>query len=177
MNIFKRIRTVLSSLFSICMYIYLMLYPDVGIHYVINLLALGLLFYGIQQLRYYRTMARFKVGGNITLYIGIICIELSVVTFRINDVHTFMIMLYLLLYYIFIGAIHIYSALEARKISAPFWRTRLFNGIVHLIISVLCLLNFYSSRMMMYILCCGLIYSAIMRLVTACKHTAIIYIP
>lgn len=175
MNIFKRILVVASSLVAIGFYVFMLFQPERGCYYALDLLATTLLCYGIQQIWYYFTMSRFKVGGNSSLYIGIACLDMAVLSYSLSGIPSQLVMLYLLLYYIVYGILHIYSAIEARKLDAPSWRIRLLNGSVGLLISVLCLLNFSSKRMMVYILCFGLIYSAVMQIITVCRHTSMIY--
>ena len=56
------------------------------------------------------------------------------------------------------------------------WRLRLLHGVVDLLQALLCLIFIGSVQLAVYIYVAGLIYSAIFRIITAFRRTAIVYI-
>lgn len=105
--------------------LYLLLEPTDGFYLVVLLLDISLLLYGFKMLVYFLTMARYMTGGIMTLYKSIIAIDLGLFVLNLEDAPKKLVMIYLICMMIFSGIIIILSAMEARKIDAP-WKIDLF---------------------------------------------------
>ncbi|MBQ3418112.1 MAG: DUF308 domain-containing protein [Ruminococcus sp.] len=172
----QRIKNIVIGVLIILGCVILIAFPQEGIVITAAILSLSLFIYGITRLIYYFTMARHMVGGRIMLYLGIIILDLGMFTMMLTDIPRIYIVLYLLVIYAFAGAIDVLRSLEAKKYQTALWKLSLISGIINLAVAILCVVFIESPRMIVYFYCAGLIYSAIIRIVTALRKTAIVYI-
>lgn len=177
MNKLTRFRHLIAGLFIMTISILMLIFPDFG--HVIALLILGLyqLIKGFQQLIYFFSMGIHMVGGKFILYRALITIDLGVFTLSIHGIGQRYIMMYFIFYFIFIGIISIFRALEARKLESGAFRVKLVSGGIKIAVAIVCLFNNNSEDVMLSILCFGLFYIAITYIYTAFRKSAIIYIP
>ena len=172
----QRIKNVLIGILIILGAVILIAFPEEGIIITASILSLSLFVYGIKTLIYYITMTRHMVGGRIMLYLAVVVLDLGMFTMMLTNIPKMYIALYLVVVYAFSGAIDIMRALEARKYQAPSWRFSLISGIINVVIAILCIVFIGSTNMIVYLYSAGLIYSAIVRIITAFRKTAIVYI-
>ena len=172
----QRIKNILFGVVILLVAVILIAFPEEGLVITASIMSISLFIYGIKTLIYYFSMARHMVGGRIMLYLSIIVLDLGMFAMMMTNIPKIYIVLYLLVIYAFAGAIGILRALEAKKYQAPSWRFSLISGIINLVIAILCVVFIGSTKMIVYFYCVGLIYSAIVRIVTAFRKTAIVYI-
>ena len=172
----QRIKNVLIGILIILGAVILIAFPEEGIIITASILSLSLFVYGIKTLIYYITMTRHMVGGRIMLYLAVVVLDLGMFTMMLTNIPKMYIALYLVVVYAFSGAIDILRALEARQYHPPSWRFSLISGIINVVIAILCIVFIGSTNMIVYLYSAGLIYSAIARIVTAFRKTAIVYI-
>ena len=172
----QRIKNVLIGILIILGAVILIAFPEEGIIITASILSLSLFVYGIKTLIYYITMTRHMVGGRIMLYLAVVVLDLGMFTMMLTNIPKMYIALYLVVVYAFSGAIDIMRALEAKKYQAPSWRLSLTSGIISVVIAILCIVFIGSTNMIVYLYSAGLIYSAIARIITAFRKTAIVYI-
>ncbi len=172
----QRIKNVLIGILTILGAVILIAFPEEGIIITASILSLSLFVYGIKTLIYYITMTRHMVGGRIMLYLAVVVLDLGMFTMMLTNIPKMYIALYLVVVYAFSGAIDIMCALEAKKYQAPSWRLSLTSGIISVVIAILCIVFIGSTNMIVYLYSAGLIYSAIVRIITAFRKTAIVYI-
>ena len=172
----QRIKNVLIGILIILGAVILIAFPEEGIIITASILSLSLFVYGIKTLIYYITMTRHMVGGRIMLYLAVVVLDLGMFTLMLTNIPKMYIALYLVVVYAFSGAIDILRALEAKKYQAPSWRFSLISGIINVVIAILCIVFIGSTNMIVYLYSAGLIYSAIARIITAFRKTAIVYI-
>ncbi|MCR5748057.1 MAG: hypothetical protein K6G03_10150 [Lachnospiraceae bacterium] len=144
---------------------------------VTGLLGFLFLWYGFRYFFYYITMARHMVGGKMSLFIGVIFLDLAILTFSMLNVPPVYVMLYLIGAYAFTGAVDILRGLEAKRMESPRWRTSVIHGAFNIAIAIVCLLFIRSSDILVYIFSMGMIISAIRRFFMAFSRTEIVYIP
>lgn len=176
MNRAKRILNVLGSLCIIGISMIMLAVPDMGYALATVILGVVLMLNGLKNLIYYITMGIHMVGGRIILYRALITLDLGLFTFTIQGSGQRYIMFYFIIYYIFDGIVSIFRAQEARKYEASSWKLNFLSGIYDIALSIICLINNNSERVMLEILCLGLVISAITRIVMAFRKSAIIYI-
>ena len=172
----QRIKNVLIGILIILGAVILIAYPEDGFIITAAILSLSLFIYGIKTLIYYITIARHMVGGRIMLYLAVVVLDLGMFTMMLTNIPKIYIVLYLVAVYAFYGVIDILRALEAKKYQASSWRFSLISGIINVVVAILCIVFIGSTKMIVYLYCAGLIYSAIVRIVTAFRKTAIVYI-
>ena len=173
----QRIKSILAGILILLGSAVLIAFPEDGLLFTAAILSISLLLYGIRMLIYYFTMARHMVGGRIMLYLGIIVLDFAMFTAMMSDVPRLYIILYLVAAYAFSGAIDILRSLEAKRYQASSWRFSLISGIIHIVFALSCIVFIGSTSVIVYVYAAGLIYSAIARIVTALRKTAIVYIP
>ena len=172
----QRIKNILIGIAIILGALILIAFPEEGIIITASILSLSLFIYGIKTLIYYVTMARHMVGGRIMLYLAVVVLDLGMFTMMLTNIPKIYIVLYLVVVYAFAGVVSILRALEAQRYQAPMWKLSLISGIINVVIAILCIIFMRSTNMIVYLYCAGLIYSAIVRIVTAFRETAIVYI-
>ncbi len=178
MTLWQRIKTIVGSLLTIFVAVGLCyLDPSDACRLIAALLGVALILSGIRHLFYYFTMARYMIGGKAILYKGILLLDFGLFTGTLNDIPTVYIILYLLACHAFTGAIDVLRALEAKKLQAPSWKYSMAFGGINLLIVVGCLVFFRSTSAVVYIYSSGLIYSALVRIMSAVRRSAIAYIP
>lgn len=180
MTLTQRIGKVLRAL-ALCLTAWAMVkLGEYGFFLVSALLSFGLIVFGARKLVYYFTMARHMVDGRSILYLGVIAFDFGIFTLSIADQHGVFIVLYLLGAYAFSGLIDILRAREARQFDAPSWKLSLAEGIVNIGVAVLAVVFGFvlgNMRSLTLIYAAGLIYSALLNLLSAFRKTAIVYIP
>ena len=179
MTLTQRIGKLLNALFSIlCAWIMLRMGED-GALLVAAILCFSLIIFALRNIVFYFTMARHMVNGRGILYIGMIVLDLGIFTLSILQYRKFFIVLYLLATYAFSGALVILRALEARKFGTPSWRLKMAEGIANILFALAAVVfGFFRSNMQVVtaIYAAGMFYSALLKLISAFRKTAVIYI-
>lgn len=176
MSSVKRISKVVVSLLMLAAAVMLLIWPKDGYYVVVAIIDITFLLYGIRMLIYYFTMARYMVGGIMTLYKSIIVIDFGLFIFNLEDTPYKMVMLYLVGVMAFNGVVSILGGLDAKRLMAPSWRRRLVYGVTKLVLAACCLFLWDSPEMVTYIYCISLFQSAVYNIETAFKKSAIIHI-
>ena len=152
------------------------LLPEYGYPLIMTVLSVGLIINGFGSLFYFFTMARFMVGGKRSLYIGIIVLDLGLFTVSIADIPRFYIMLYLIGIHAFSGFVEIMAARNAKKLGDDHWKLKFSQGLVNVIIAIICLTFIRTKNTAVYIYCAGMAYSGITKMLAAFRKTAMVYI-
>ena len=179
MTSFQRIKKFLSGLGMFLGSIVLILWPDDGYYIIAFFLSLSLLSLGINKLVYYFTMARFMVGGKSILYTALVLTDLGIFTMTATTIPKIYLICHLLISHGFSGLVDMLKAVEDKRVQASSWRMSFLYGLGNLVCAVAsfsCVLS-DSTYLVTYIYCAGLAYSAIMQMASACRKTAIVYIP
>ncbi len=145
-------------------------------HIIMLLLALSLTISGIRMLVYYFTMARHMVGGDQILIRGLILFDLGTFTGTLTNISQVYIMGYLVGIHAFSGIVDVMKVLEAKRLDSHSWKLNLSTGIVNIILAVTCIVFLRSERIAVYIYSTGLIYSALIRIITSFRKIAVVYI-
>lgn len=173
----QRIVSVIIGIISIGLAIFLIKNRKEGAVYTMAILGAGLIAAGIRQVIYYFTMARFMVGGRLSLYKGLVILDLGLFTITIIDnlPNTYMI-IYLVVVHGFTGLVEVLRAFEERGYGNKRWKLKMAHGIVDLGMAVLCLVLIRNLSIAVIVYSIGLIYSSILRIITAFSKTTIVYI-
>lgn len=150
--------------------------PNVTCNLIMLFLGLGFLVSAVSMLWYYFTMARYMVGGKMTLYKGIIFADFALLTLSLTDVPRLYILLYLAVIHGFSGIIEILRAREARLNGTKRFKLKLIHGIVNVVIALSCIIFVKNTNTAVFIYGIGLVYSALCKITTAFRRTTFIYI-
>ncbi|MBQ1548269.1 MAG: hypothetical protein IIZ61_07740 [Lachnospiraceae bacterium] len=172
----QRIRRFIAGFVEIPLAIVMMLIPKLGYPLILIALSLGLTLRGARDLFYYFTLARHMVGGRRSFYTGILIFDLGLFTASLTTIPHIYILLYLIGIHAFGGLVGVLAALEEKRHGAAHWRLKLSGGIVNIFIALLCVIFIKSENTAIYIYCLGMIYSGVMRMVMACRKTAMVCI-
>ena len=175
----QRIKKILLALLMFLCAGVMIYDPEIGFYIVAVIVSFGVLLYGVRKLIYYFTMARHMVGGNSTLYIGLIVTDLGIFILTTVDDPRLFVVLYLLGIHAFSGAMSVMRALEARRYGSPAWKWNFLYGVLNLLVAILAVivgLFLRSTADLSYLFAGCMIYSACAQLVLALRKTAIVYI-
>ncbi len=176
MNSGKRITNVIIGVVMLLMGAVLILVPSEGLPFVALILSVSLVVYGVRMLVYYVKMARHMVGGRLMLYIAVIVLDFGVFVWTLSDIPKIYIVLYMVAIHAFSGAIDIMRGIEAKRYHASSWRLSFISGVVNIAVAILSIVFIRSVNVIVILYALGLIYSAITRIISAFRRTAIVYI-
>ena len=154
----------------------LLAFPKDGAAIVIFILDLSLLIYGLRMLIYYLTMARYMVGGIMTLYKSIIVIDFGLFIFYMDRIPYRFMMVYLVAVMLFHSVTTLLGAFEMRRLENHSWKMRLAYGVTNMILAVSALFMIGRTEMVTVIYCIGLITGALYNIRLAFRKSAIIFI-
>ena len=175
----QRIKKLLLALLMFLCAVFMVAQPELGFWIVALIVSIGIIAYGLRKLIYYFTMARHMVGGDSTLYIGLIVTDLGVFILTTVDDPKLFIVVYMLAAHGFTGAMAVMRALEARRYGSPSWKWSLLDGLANLVVAVFAVvagLFLGSTTDLSYLFAGCMFYSACVQFVTALRKTAIVYI-
>ena len=178
MTLSRRIVKILSALLKVAMAWIMFKLGTEGFELVCILLSITLFVFGARNMIFYFTMARHMVNGKSILFLGVISLDFSIVTLSLSDRSGAFVAVYLLGAYAFSGVVDILRAREARQLEAP-WKFNLATGIANIGIAIAAFVfGFYLGNLndLTIIYASGLIYAALLDLLSAFKKTAIVYI-
>ncbi len=176
MNSGKRITNVIIGVVMLLMGAVLILVPSEGLPFVALILSVSLVVYGVRMLVYYVKMARHMVGGRLMLYIAVIVLDFGVFVWTLSDIPKIYIVLYMVAIHAFSGAIDIMRGIEAKRYHASSWKLSFISGAVNIAVAILSIVFIRSVNVIVILYALGLIYSAITRIISAFRRTAIVYI-
>ena len=177
MTLFQRIKKILIGLLMIFVAIAILNSPGGDTYlFVIWLLAIGLAIKAIKDIGFYFTMAKHMVGGKMILFQGVIVLDFALFTASLTDVPRIYILLYLIAINAFSGGVEVLRALEAKRTVDGPWKLTMGHGIVNLALALSCLIFIKNENTAMIIYGIGLLYSALMRIISAFRRTSFVVI-
>lgn len=179
MTSIRRVVDILIGIGSVAVGVLLIHYPKQGLVAAVGLLSITMTVRGIGALVYYARMARHMVGGRRLLYRGMLFLDLGILTSTVGRYSTVVIIMYLAGLHIFYGSIDILKGSEALRMKSPVWKSEIATGAANVFIAALALIAGFivrSTVLLVYIYAAGLIYSGVVRIISAFRKTAIVYI-
>lgn len=178
MSKFRRVRSVLFGAFLLlCAFVFVLI-PEDSYYIVAAILCISLLVYGFRMLLFYFRMARHMVGGKAILYQAVIILDAGLFTSSVITMSSFIILFYLMAIFVFSGAIDILRSMEMRRVGGS-WRFKFISGIVNVLFALTMLIVgvfIGDLHILIYGYCISLAYTAVIRIVTAFRKTAVVYI-
>ena len=172
----QRIRNILIALYMIACAIMIFVLPVYSIQIISSLIGLSLMIIAIRSLVYYLRLARFMTGGKTFLYRSLILIDLAAFSGVVSTIPRFYIIIYLSVFFGFAGVVDLLRAQEERRLGGTAWRFKTFQGAFNVVMAVLCLVFIRSGRFVELLYGVSLINAAILRLISAFRKSAIVYI-
>lgn len=169
MSAAARIGNIIYGLILVVLGLLLILDPAGGYRIVAVILGASLALYGIRNIIYYFSMARHMVGGRMILYFGVLVLDAGALFLALSDVPAFYIMIYLIVIRALSGVIDLLRALEQKSMGIPKWILMLVSAVIHFLLAIACAVFIRSANIAVYIYAAGLIYSAIVRIITALR--------
>ena len=179
MSYFQRIKNVVIGIFMILFAILLLFAPKYSYPLIAIIVSALVFVYGFRLLIYYFRMARYMVGGKSTLCQAVIILDLALFTSTMAFMGDIFIMIYLLGIYAFAGFVDILRAIEAIRMKASNWKLKFITGLISVLFAVSLVVAGAikgNLEIIVYGYCFSLFYSAVVRIATAFKRTAIVYI-
>lgn len=176
MTIIRRLNVIGFGIVQFILGIIMLIMPDYGTRVVLLLIGLYLIIVGYKNIWYYVAMARFMVDGRMVLIQGVIMIDFGFLAGSLTDVPRIYIIIYLMIMHAFSGLLEFLRALEEKKYGSKSWRLKLCHGIVNLTIVVLCIVFIQNNSTTIIIFASGIIYSAIIRIITGFRKSSFLYV-
>ena len=179
MSNFQRIKSFIAGLFILLFALILFIIPENGCYIVAAVLTIMLFVYGFRQIWFYFSMARHMVGGKSTLYRGIIALDIALFISSSVAFSDYIVMFYLIFFYAFYGFIDVLRAFEAKFNGASLLNFKLITGILSILFAIALLvigIIIGDKEVVVYGYCLMLVYSAVVRIVTAFRKPSIVYI-
>lgn len=176
MTKWQRIQKLLGGVLTLLLAPLLLLDPEAGCVIIVMVLGFSAALKGVRMLLYFASMARHMVGGKTILYQGFILLDFGLFTLSIADIPSRFIMLYLLLGYLFYGLIGVLRAMEIRKQAMGSWRFKLLISAGDIALGITCLVKLNSANWATAVYCLGVIWSALGRIVSACRPNQRVYV-
>ena len=83
---------------------------------------------------------------------------------------------YLLGFHAFAGLVNVLRALEAKRYKSSSWRINMAQGVASILTALICMIFYRNETLLVYCYCAGMIYSAALRIYSAFRRTAVVYI-
>ncbi len=175
----QRILRVFEGIMMLLCAVLLNVAPFGGYVIVIVILALSLINYAFRRLIFYFTMARYMVGGRSILYSAVIILDFGILMLGFVSLPGIYLAIYLGVIHLVSGGVDIYNAIDAKKLGSSLWLRGAVVGAINIVIAFVAIvagLTTKSVQIFVVIYSIGLVYSAIIRIVSAFRKTAIVYI-
>ena len=176
----RRITEILLALIMIGFAIVMFMMPERSLLMIVTILGIGFTLEGFRTLIYYFQMARYMVGGESSLFRGIIFLDLGLFVSSLINTGTFYIVLYIAVGNVLTGVFALMKANETRNLGSGKWILSAAYGAVMIVLSIVIIagqLFWHNTDITVYAYSAGLLYSALRRLSNAFSRTAIAYIP
>ena len=176
MSKLRRVWNIISAIIMMLSGVVLVIIPDIGMLIIAIVLSLFLIGRGMKFIIYYFSMARLMVGGKSMLLIGVFLLDFGIFTLTVLSNPKLLVIIYLLGGHLFGGVVNIVKAIREKKEKAGSWKRDLAEGIVHAVLAILCIVFITNIEVLVVIYCLGLFYSALTRIASSFRRTAIVYI-
>ena len=177
MTLFQRIGKILIGIFMIIFAVLFIMDPTEDTYQVlVAILAFGLAVKGLKDIIFYFTMARHMVGGKMILFQGVVVLDFAMLTGALADVPKPYVLLYLILIHAFSGVVEVLRAMEAKRTVAGPWKIKLTHGVINLGLALACFVFIRHTGTAIIIYSIGLIYAALIRIMSAFRRTAFVLI-
>lgn len=171
----QKIQNIIMGLLTFVFGLLFVLFPREASGYVLTVLMISTVIVAIKTLTYYFTMARFMVNGRTLLFKGLLLLDFAFFSATLLDVPQIYILLYLAIIHAFSGLVEILRAMEGKRYGAKRWRLKFSHGLINIFIALYCILFFRKVATAAIVYGLGLIYSSVIRIITAFRQNTMAY--
>ena len=172
----RRVWNIILAVLNIQGALILMLVPDIAFLLIAIFVGFMLMGRGLKYLFYYMTQANHMVGGKRVLLVGLFLFDFGVfVTMLVDEPQAIMIV-YVVAIHLVAAVINIIRTVGNKKDGNPGWKIDFAQFFGNLAQVVLCLVFIGHVEIPVYIYCIGEIYGSILKIISSCKKTAIVYV-
>lgn len=170
----RRINYIIQGLLILLVVGVLLIDPEDGYVLILAFLSISFLVYGINQLLFYFTLAKYMVGGKYIICKAIAVLDLGLEAAALTEVPKMYVMIYLVAGLVFGGFIDVLRAMDTRKREGRRWKVKLLQGIITIVIALAGLFFVNSTHIVVYFFCFGAVSLAFTRIVEAFRDTTIV---
>ena len=168
----KRVWNIIVAIFMIQSALFLMIIPEIAFMIIAMFVGMMLTFRGIKFLFYYSTHACHMIGGKKILLV----FDVGIFSISLIDQAQMIMIFYVVAIHLVAAVLNFARAVSNRGDGNPGWKIDLAQGIGNVAQVVLCLIFAGFVEIPVFIYCAGVIYSAILKIISSCKKTAIVYV-
>ena len=172
----RRVWNIIGAAFEIVIALLLMQIPDFAFEIIALFIAIILIIYGIKYIVYYLTHAQHMIGGKWLLLVGLILFDAGAFITLLYDMAQTILIVYVVVVHFVAAIINLARAVSNKGDGNPGWKIDLAQGIGNIAQVVLCIVFIKWVEVPVFIYCIGIIYSAILTIISSCKRTAIVYV-
>ena len=155
--------------------LFMVFFQEKSLYFITGILGIMLLVMGIRAFIYYFTMAKYMVGGKTALLAAVFLLDLGLFTMTVIDDSQLAILMYLTGWHAFSGLVAVLRAREAKKYKGS-WKLTMALGVGSFLIASLCVVFRHRTDLLVTFFCGGLIYGAVIRIITAFRRTEIVFV-
>lgn len=175
MTKWQKLRNILLSASMILIGVAMLVFGEKAYMGIISVFSLALEFMGLRMLWFYFRMARYMVGGRSILFRGILFFDFGIFTGSLVWVPKAYVLMYLAGTLAFSGVVDLLGSNEARRIQSS-WRFKAFQGVVKMLVAIMCLIFMRSGARVVYICAAGFVFSAVMNIANTFRRQQVITI-
>ena len=172
----RRIFNIIGAVFVIHGALLLMLVPDIGFRLIAMFVGMMLTYKGLRYLIYYLTHAQHMVGGKRILLIGLILFDMGIFSAALFDQAQAIMVIYVVTGHLIAAILNIVRTVGNKRDGNPGWKIDLAQFIGNIILIALCLIFIKHVEIPVFIYCASAIYSSILKIISSCKRSAIVYV-
>lgn len=172
----QRFSSFASGLITLAVAAFMLVFRQDSYWLIVVFLGFSFLIGGIGKLIYYFTMARFMVGGKSSLYWGVLQIDFAALSLSLTELPRVYILIYLAVLHGFSGLVEILRANETMSVGSSSYKLKLLHGLVNIGLALSCIVFIKKADTAVIIYSAGLIYTAVLRVISAFRRSLPVYI-
>ena len=172
----RRIFKIIGAVLLIHIALFLMLIPQIALQLIAVMFSVILIFYGLKFILFYITHASHMVNGKWFILLGLLLFDIGVFASLMQNQSKLLTIAYIAGAHLVGAILRLIRAVGNKKDNNPGWIIDCMQSIGNFIQVAVCIIFSQYVEVPVFIYCSGLIYSAILSIIQACKRTAIVYV-
>jgi len=172
----RRIFKIIGAVLLIHIALFLMLIPQIALQLIAVMFSVILIFYGLKFILFYITHASHMVNGKWFILLGLLLFDIGVFASLMQNQSKLITIVYIAGVHLVGAILRLIRAVGNKKDNNPGWIIDCMQSIGNFIQVAVCIIFSQYVEVPVFIYCSGLIYSAILQIIQACKRTAIVYV-
>lgn len=172
----RRIFKIIGAVLLIHIALFLMLIPQIALQLIAVMFSVILIFYGLKFILFYITHASHMVNGKWFILLGLLLFDIGVFASLMQNQSKLITIVYIAGAHLVGAILRLIRAVGNKKDNNPGWIIDCMQSIGNFIQVAVCIIFSQYVEVPVFIYCSGLIYSAILQIIQACKRTAIVYV-